>query len=90
MKLIFHKKLLLTNTKVSKFFKDFASGLLANVKFSKTQFSKMIQSEGILGELLVALLYGVLKAGTQKLIQGAPEVTRDVTKYFVNKEINFC
>ena len=33
IKLIFHKKLLLTDTQVSKIRKAFASGLSANIKF---------------------------------------------------------
>ena len=47
----------------------------------------MIQLGGILGELLV-VLYEVLESETQELIKGAPELTRDGTKYFVNKGIN--
>ena len=40
-----HKLLLLTNTQVSKFRKAFANGSSpANITFSKTQLSKMIQS----------------------------------------------
>ena len=48
----------------------------------------MIQSGGILSELLVALPYAALKARTQKLIKTAPELTKDTTRYFVHKEIN--
>ena len=55
MKLIFH--ILLTNTQVSKICKAFTHGLSANIKFSKTEFSKMIQSGGTLAELLVGLPY---------------------------------
>ena len=51
---------MLTDTQVSKICKAFVNGSSANIKFSKTQLSKMIQSGGILGELLVALPYGVL------------------------------
>ena len=40
--------LLLTNTQISKIRKAFANGLLANLKFSKTQLSKIIQSWGLL------------------------------------------
>ena len=40
----FLHKLLLTDTKVSKICKIFANCLSANVKFSKTELSKMIQS----------------------------------------------
>ena len=53
----FPHKLLLTETQISKIRKA--------LKFSKTQLSKMIQSGGILGELLLALPYSALKAGTQ-------------------------
>ena len=53
----FSHKLLLTETQISKIRKA--------LKFSKTQLSKMIQSGGILGELLLALPYSTLKAGTQ-------------------------
>ena len=35
-------KLLLTDTRVSKICKAFANGLSGNIKFSKTQLSKMI------------------------------------------------
>ena len=42
----FPYKLLLTDTEVSKIRKAFANDSLANVKFSKTQLSKMIQSGG--------------------------------------------
>ena len=41
-------KLLLTDTQVSRIYKAFANGLSANIKFWKTQLSKMIQSGGIL------------------------------------------
>ena len=39
----FQHKSLLTDTKVSKIYKAFANGLSANIKFSKTQLSKMMQ-----------------------------------------------
>ena len=42
-------KSLLTNTQVSKIRKAFANGLSANIKFSKTQLSKMIKSGGLIG-----------------------------------------
>ena len=57
----FPLKMLLTDTQVSKICKAFTNGSSINVKFSKTQFSKAIQSEGVLGELLVALLYAAVK-----------------------------
>ena len=43
----FPQKLSLTNTQVSKPCKTFASGLLANMKLSKTQLFKMIQLRGL-------------------------------------------
>ena len=45
-------KLLSTNTWVSKLRKAFANNCLANIKWSKTQLHKMVQSGGFLGPLL--------------------------------------
>ena len=83
----FPYKILLTDTQVSKIWEVFTNGSSANIKFSKTYLSKTIQSRGILEVLLVALPYGILEAGTQELIKKEPEITRDVTKYFVKKGI---
>ena len=55
----FPHKLLLTNRQVSNFRKAFSNHLSADIKFSKTQFSKMIQS----GEFLGRLVGPLLKAG---------------------------
>ena len=52
----FHHKFLLTNTQVANLRKAFANYLLADIKLSKTQLSKMIQSGGFLGRLLGPLL----------------------------------
>ena len=52
----FPHKLLLTNRKVSNLRKAFAYHLSADIKLSKTQLSKMIQSRGFLGRLLGPLL----------------------------------
>ena len=52
----FHHKLLLTNRQVSNLRKAFANHLSADIKLSKTQLSKMIQSGGFLGILLGSLL----------------------------------
>ena len=52
----FPHKLLLTNRRVSNLRKAFANHLSADIKLSKTQLSKMIQSEGLLGRLLPPLL----------------------------------
>ena len=83
----FSHKLILADTQVSKVRKAFANGLSANKIFSKTQLPNMIQSRGILGELLV-VSYEALSAETQELIKRAPELTKDATRYFVNKGIN--
>ena len=52
----FPHKLLLTNRQVSNLRKAFANYLSAHIKLSKTQLSKMIQSEGFLGRILGPLL----------------------------------
>ena len=52
----FPHKLLLTNRQVSNLLKAFSNHLSANIKLSKTQLSKMIQSGGFLGRLLGPLL----------------------------------
>ena len=48
--------MLLTNRQVSNLRKAFPNLLSADIKLSKTQLSKMIQSVGFLGRLLVPLL----------------------------------
>ena len=52
----FPHKLLLTNRQFSNLSKAFANQLLADIKLSKTQLSKMIQSRGFLSRLLGPLL----------------------------------
>ena len=52
----FPHKLLLTNRKVANLRKAFANHLSTDIKLSKTQLSKMIQSGGFLGRLLGPLL----------------------------------
>ena len=49
-------KLLLTNREVSNLRKAFANHLSTDIKISKIQLSKMIQSGGFLGRLLGPLL----------------------------------
>ena len=48
----FSHKLLLNNRQVSNLCKTFANHSLADIKLSKTQLSKMIQSGGFLGRLI--------------------------------------
>ena len=52
----FPHQLLLTNTQVSNLRKAFANNSSADIKLSKTQLSKIIQSGGFLGRLLGPLL----------------------------------
>ena len=52
----FAHNFLLTNRQAANLRKTFANYLLTNVKLSKTQISKMIQSGGFLGRLLGPLL----------------------------------
>ena len=56
----FPHKLLLTNGQVSSLRKSFAKNTSADIKLSKTQLSKMIQSGGFLRRLLGSLLRTVL------------------------------
>ena len=48
----FPHKLLLTNTQVSKLREAFVNGFSANIKLSRTQLSKIVQSRRLLGILL--------------------------------------
>ena len=52
----FLHELLLTNRQVSSIHKAFANNSFVDIKFSKAQISKMIQSGGFLGKLLGPLL----------------------------------
>ena len=52
----FSHELLLTGRQVSTIRKAISNNSSANIKFSKTQLSKMIQSGGFLGKLLDPLL----------------------------------
>ena len=52
----FPHELLLANRQVANLRKAFANNLSTDTKLSKTQLSKMIQSEGFLGRLLGLLL----------------------------------
>ena len=52
----FAHELLLTNRQVANIHKFFAKNISTDIKLSKTQLSKMIQSGGFLGKLLGPLL----------------------------------
>ena len=78
----FPHKLSLTDTQVSKIRKGFANCSSAYIKFAKNLLSKMIQSGGILDELLASLPYTAIKAESQELIKSPelPELNRSATK----------
>ena len=57
----FPHKLLLTDRQVANIRKDFSNKLLTDVKFSKTQLLKMMQSGGFLGNLLSKLAGPLMK-----------------------------
>ena len=52
----FPQKLLLSNIQAANLCKAFANYLSADIKLSKTQLSKIVQSRGFLGRLLDPLL----------------------------------
>ena len=68
-------KLLLTNRQVSNLRKAFENHSSADIKLSKTQLSKMIQSGGFLGRLLGPLLK-----------TGLPLITNVINPYYPNFE----
>ena len=80
----FPHKLSLTHTQVSKIRKGFANCSSVYIKFAKNLLSKMIQSGGILDELLVGLPYTAIKAESQELIKSPelPELNRSATRFF--------
>ena len=57
----FTYELLLTNRQVAKIRKAFAKNTSTDIKLSKTQLSKMIQSGGFLGNLLCKLVGPLMK-----------------------------
>ena len=47
-----------------------------------------MQSGGTLAELPVGIPYVFAKEGSKQLIKRPPEITRGLTRYFVNKKLN--
>ena len=72
----FPHKSLLTDTQVSNIRKAFPNGSSANIKFSKTQFSKIVQLGGVLRDIPIFqnILSRVAKEGTN--------LARDLGKKF--------
>ena len=71
----FQRKLLLTNTQVSKLRKASANGSSANIKLSKTQLHKIGQSRGFSCRLLGPLLKNGLPAAVNPLRSTAVAAT---------------
>ena len=67
-KINFPHELLLTNRQVANLHKAFANNSSADIKLSKTQLSKMIQSGGFFGRLFGPLLKTGLPFETTALI----------------------
>ena len=76
----FSDKLLLTDTQVSTIFNTFTNGSSANIKFSKTQLSKMIQS----GRILPSFLFSGDSA--KKTIDGVSLLIKSVLKESMNMD----
>ena len=78
----FAHKLSLTDTQVSKIHKAFANGSSANLKFSKTQLSKIVLLGGVLHDIPIFgnVLSGIAKKGT--------DITRNLGKKFLDKQID--
>ena len=70
----FCNKLLLTNRQVSNLRKAFTNHSSADIKLSKTQLSKIIQSSGFLGRLLGPLL----KTGLPLISNGIEPLDKSV------------
>ena len=79
----FPHKLSLTDTQVSKICKGFANGSLANIKVSKTQLSKMIQSGKIVIRDL-SIFRNILSSAAKK----GTDIARNLWKDFLDKQID--
>ena len=81
----FPRKLLLTNTQVSKIRKASANSSSANIKFSKTQLCGMIQSGGFMIE---TFLSGLLGTPTKKPPEPSEPLILSYTIELVNAATN--
>ena len=79
----FPNKLSLTDTQVSNICKAFANGSLANIKVSKTQLSKMIQSGKIVIRDL-SIFRNILLSAAKK----GRDIARSLWKDFRDKQID--
>ena len=78
----FPHKLLLTGTQVSKFRKTFGNGSSANIKFSITQLSKMIQSGGVFRD--IPIFGNILSSVAKKEI----DIARSFRNNFLENQID--
>ena len=81
----FSHKLLLTNTQISNICKAFAYDLSDNVKFSKTQLSKMLQPGGSFIDSVMSFSNKLILAGISK--EHLPIIAKNITEKFINKKI---
>ena len=75
-------KLLLTDTQVSKICKAFANGSSANIKFSKTQLAKMIQSGRFIS---LVPLYGSSDPPFRKTFSSAKSLAKSLTNSYAKE-----
>ena len=83
----FPHELLLSNRQVASLRKDFANNSLTDIKLSKTQLSKVIQSGGFLGRFLGLLLKTALSL-IKKLIKPLGKnllITLGLTNFKIQK-----
>ena len=78
----FPHKLLLTDTQVSKIRKTFANGSSANIKFSKTQLSKIVQLGGVLRD--IPIFGNILSIAAIR----RTDIARYLRKTFLDRQID--
>ena len=78
----FPHELLLTNRQVANIRKAFAKNTSTDIKLSKTQLSKMIQSGGFLGNLL-----GKLAGPLMKVLKINKHIPKEIMKFINRKKI---
>ena len=79
-------ELLWTDTQVLKIRKALANGSSANIKFSKIQLFNLNTVKTSYWQ--ITSRFNVCSWKQEELVKGSPELTKDATRYFVNKGIN--
>ena len=84
----FPHKLLLNGSQVSKISKASANGSLANIKFSKTQLSKMIQSGGFMTDIsgIISGLHNFVNFSLKVLESYSKGLSNTDTKKYKNNK----